>query len=1326
MEKNNKRSFLSWLMVIVLLSMGFFCSSALAAIENAAEYIAFYSQARGATWNSSKGVYSLGYWDKEMAKRGVYVNQESSDKYPGIVNDGCDLLSYVHITQYLTNKCATTDDQLDLLEEYARLAEDPSTASAESAYDSHLISQYGNQGITRTNIGKVPSFSTFQTFFDNGGAAHINIPGHFFIVVGCTEKDGKQYLLAVDSSYNSTIKRLKSQTAYQVGTFSKMEYSKITKDGSAKQYWIEYNDFKNSNCTVHHAYMSSKRASSGMSPYESFSFQNVVYPERFKINTTNGWDLSGGELVCDKKLKTIKTEIKTADGKTTISGPRSYNISGYKYLINSLDTRDGTNNGVRFSFIKSTGNYIWVLTATDETNRELVLEMPIKAVTNESTAKATISKTYSSGGQTVTAIEGVYKFNKNDESRSGPAEAYDKVSDYGKDAIVFVEGKVVNQYNNTWYKLSDGSYVWDGDVDKVTLTETSLSGSYEYTTAGKSKVWPYAASKTITSYSKGDTVTVTAKVTNSYGNVWYKISDSSYVYSGDVVSTSMATTLRFKNVDYPSVYIISANGWWLCGGTVESDYELTSIKSEIKKGSTVVSTKTRTISGKKYSISSLDTGASTEDNGVRFSYIKSKGYGAGQYTWNITATDAKGRTLTLTMPFEAKTSGTEVKSTKSLSYDDPNRSVTAITIRDEYGTDYTGIDMLEHGFADTSENLLLYAYVSPADATNTKVAWTSSDNNILKLVGTEDIAGGTIGIFSRTGVGSATVTATAQDGSGKNAAVYYHYYMSEMGLDTPDSSIQVNQTMRIQPVLVPAVAYNSSLTWSSSNPAVASVDDDGIVKGVSPGWVTITATANDGSGLYAACGITVTINGTDISEDSYTTVTIEEAYEQKYYRFVPAQTTTYSFISEGEADAVGYIYDSGMNEIAMNDDGRSGLNFQVNAVLTAGQTYYLGAKMWSQSTGSYQVCICKHIPVAGISYGCLDLMPGETGSLYANCYAENWISPTNPEVYYEPVNNDICSVSWDGYVEARSPGIVGVTIYSKDNPEITERTAVFVHGEMDYSINANIDSQGRFVLSFDNVANTDDLLYGFYISSNSLVLPFQYVSGNIDGLSTKTAAYDWENGNGKIGQYFGVFSNSDDNTVSTDKSVTFTLLASNIEELWGTTQDYTFTFAPIFFCEGRDYGVYGVSKELSITVAYPAIPSDFITPAALTVIDDEAFYGVKAKHVRISDKVTTIGNLAFAYCNNLKSIYIPASCTDIAADAFYGDSGLIIYSQSGSYAETYANAKGFTFKQAYTLAERIKQYMLSGAEYKAYNASLDLNGDGVISSADYVMAKNAE
>lgn len=89
---------------------------------------------------------------------------------------------------------------------------------------------------------------------------------------------------------------------------------------------------------------------------------------------------------------------------------------------------------------------------------------------------------------------------------------------------------------------------------------------------------------------------------------------------------------------------------------------------------------------------------------------------------------------------------------------------------------------------------------------------------------------------------------------------------------------------------------------------------------------------------------------------------------------------------------------------------------------------------------------------------------------------------------------------------------------------------------------------------------------------------------------------------------------------------------------------------------------------------------DLILPEALVCIEDEAFRGVPAAMVFLPEGVVSIGSKAFAECAALEQIYIPASVTDINADAFDGcKAGLIIYGAEGSEAQRFAGEKGFYF-----------------------------------------------
>ena len=89
--------------------------------------------------------------------------------------------------------------------------------------------------------------------------------------------------------------------------------------------------------------------------------------------------------------------------------------------------------------------------------------------------------------------------------------------------------------------------------------------------------------------------------------------------------------------------------------------------------------------------------------------------------------------------------------------------------------------------------------------------------------------------------------------------------------------------------------------------------------------------------------------------------------------------------------------------------------------------------------------------------------------------------------------------------------------------------------------------------------------------------------------------------------------------------------------------------------------------------------ADFILPKGLIHIGPEAFRGSKATVVQLQDGVVSIGDWAFADCEALRQIRIPASVISIGNNAFYGcRDDLIIFGAQGSAAESYANGR-FTF-----------------------------------------------
>ncbi|MBQ8015566.1 MAG: leucine-rich repeat protein [Clostridia bacterium] len=77
-----------------------------------------------------------------------------------------------------------------------------------------------------------------------------------------------------------------------------------------------------------------------------------------------------------------------------------------------------------------------------------------------------------------------------------------------------------------------------------------------------------------------------------------------------------------------------------------------------------------------------------------------------------------------------------------------------------------------------------------------------------------------------------------------------------------------------------------------------------------------------------------------------------------YIKFVPETDGFYTFQSISNSDTIGYIYDENFDQIAYNDD-YSDSNFYISYFLTAGKTYYLGARYYSYYSGNFDVSLTK-------------------------------------------------------------------------------------------------------------------------------------------------------------------------------------------------------------------------------------------------------------------------------------------------------------------------------------------------------------------------------
>ena len=77
--------------------------------------------------------------------------------------------------------------------------------------------------------------------------------------------------------------------------------------------------------------------------------------------------------------------------------------------------------------------------------------------------------------------------------------------------------------------------------------------------------------------------------------------------------------------------------------------------------------------------------------------------------------------------------------------------------------------------------------------------------------------------------------------------------VSEISLDNTEVTLDKRTTLQLVATVLPEFCRNNTLTWTSDNEEVATVDENGLVTAVGEGTATITAAANDGSGVSASC-----------------------------------------------------------------------------------------------------------------------------------------------------------------------------------------------------------------------------------------------------------------------------------------------------------------------------------------------------------------------------------------------------------------------------------------------------------------------------------------
>lgn len=177
--------------------------------------------------------------------------------------------------------------------------------------------------------------------------------------------------------------------------------------------------------------------------------------------------------------------------------------------------------------------------------------------------------------------------------------------------------------------------------------------------------------------------------------------------------------------------------------------------------------------------------------------------------------------------------------------------------------DALSIDLSKNGYANTlheNNKLELSAAVVPAGADSNGISWTVDDSKNIKATQTDGKL--VLSPSSATANGWAKVTVTTTDHYSRTLSRSFTVVMSGSVISGVSlDQTQLNLLVTQKPVQLKATLAGSSnrtfndVTWTSSNPAVATVEN-GLVTPVDVGDCTITVKTLDG-GYTATCAVTV-------------------------------------------------------------------------------------------------------------------------------------------------------------------------------------------------------------------------------------------------------------------------------------------------------------------------------------------------------------------------------------------------------------------------------------------------------------------------------------
>jgi uncharacterized protein YjdB len=518
----------------------------------------------------------------------------------------------------------------------------------------------------------------------------------------------------------------------------------------------------------------------------------------------------------------------------------------------------------------------------------------------------------------------------------------------------------------------------------------------------------------------------------------------------------------------------------------------------------------------------------------------------------------------------------------------------------------------------------LTATISPSNATNKNVSWSTSNSSVATVAN---------GVVNFVGAGSANITVTTEGG---NKTATCNVTVTATGI--PVTSVSLNQTslnkkvgdvpVTLTATISPSNATDKSVTWQSSDASVATVSTTGAVNFLKVGAAVITVKTVDGN-KTATCNVTVTAATVAVTGVSLDQTSLSNTVG------APAVTLTPT-ISPTTATNKSVTWQSSDASVATVST-TGAVNF-----LKVGSAVITVKTVDGNKTATCNVTVtAATIAVTGVSLDqtTLNKTVGDPAVTLTPTISPG--TATNKSVTWQSSDASVATVSTTGAVNFLKVGSAVITVKTVD-------------GNKTATCNVTVTAAG---IAVTGVSLDQTTLYKLVgdpaVTLTATISPSTALNKNVI----------WSTGNSSVatvsnGTVSFVEVGSTNITVTTQDgyktatcNVTVTAAGTTGQLIWSLDGG-----ALTIIGSGAMPNYYSSSIPW---YSYRSIITTVNIQDGVTTIGSVAFYGCSSlTSITIPNSVTTIGDYAFEGCTGLTSITIPNSVTTIGERAFYGCSSL--------------------------------------------------------------------